>query len=375
MRVMWTGASLIEALRTLEDVAWEELAPEFVVAALVADRIGRTCKGIEGPMHGAQILWALDERSARPPRAMSGQEIEGLAEEFVESWVGRRSVGLPERGTDVYRLFVEVGKLVWEERNVQRIAATHAGELAAGYVGLAEKQVVQMVDAAALHAALNHPVRVEVEGVQIVAADVSSGEELWGQWCEWLYCGVPAGFLRWVHPLGVYRGYRKLERCLRGSEVPDEGECRAVAQMMRETMRERNESEVRVAWVESVSEESFLGKLGIRHLWVWVEGRRIWCAVAGDEGYPVESFCWEIGRGVVTNIVVPPNIAPALDVVLSALWWVAAVGYGRSGPGTESLMKAWKVQLANAVVRLAELRGVGVEEMIRELLGGHSGRL
>jgi hypothetical protein len=309
VRLLWAGDSLAQALRGLEEAAWRRLPREFVVAALTAHRIGRVCRGIEGPVAGAVVPWTSRTPPDRPPPAMSRRDVERLALECLDRLARHDAVDVPERGTDAYRFLVELGSLVWQEQ--------HARRLAGAYVGATETPAV-MVHAVGLHAMLRHPVEVEASGVRVRGADVRASEELWAQWCEWLLCGVPEGFLRWVHPDGLYRVSDMLEPDR--DRVPDLEACRGVERALVEDAEASARYVPVGAFVLELPEGLFLREWGIRSLWLWVEGRRMWCAVAGEDGVPCESFLWEAGRGVVTNLVVPLDVSPALGAVLAAVW-------------------------------------------------------
>ncbi len=292
---------------------WRLVPREFVVSALIGARLGRTCRGIEGPVAGAAAPWTSRGQSWRAPPSMSRRGVERLAVDCLEKLLRHDAVDLPERGTDAYRFGVELGSLVWQRE--------HAARLAAAYVGVTQAPAV-LVWAAGLHAMLRHPVEVEASGVRVRGADLRGSEELWAQWCEWLHCDAPAGFVRWVHPEGLYRASDMLEP--REGSVPDLEACRAVERALVEDA-ERNARYVPYgAFVVELPEELFLRAWGVERLWLWVEGKRVWCAVDGGGG-PRESFCWEAGRGVLTNLVAPLDVSPAMGAVLAAVWRDMAV--------------------------------------------------
>lgn len=309
VRLLWAGDSLRQALQELEDAFWHMLPRPFVVAVLIAAKLGRSCMGAEGPIAAAAVPWGRQDPPAKPPAPLSRRQIDELASRCVEELAHRRTIQVPERGSDAYRFLVKLGSLVWREENVRSLAHV--------YSGVAEAPSV-LVHAIALHAYLHHPMRVSVGETSIEAVDHQASDGLWAQWAEWLLCGVPPEFLQWVHPDGLYRASEMLEP--READVPEADTSRALECALVQDA-ERNARYVPYgAFVLEVPEELFLRRWGIHELWLWVQGRRVWCAVSGEDGLPCESFCWEAGRGVLSDVVVPLPTIPALGVALAAVW-------------------------------------------------------
>lgn len=309
VRLLWAGDSLATALQGLEDAFWRTVPRSFVVAAMIAARLGRTCRSAEGPIAAAAVPWSADTPPPQPPPPLSRKRLEEMAEECLQKLLQRTALPVPERGTDAYRFLAQLGGLVWREENARRLAQVYNGATEAPAV---------LVHAVGLHAFLHHPVQVAIRDIAVTGADLHASDELWAQWAEWLLCNVPAEFVQWVHPDGLYRVSDLLEP--RQDSIPDPQTSRALERALLEDAERSARYVPYGAFILQVPEELFLYGWGVRELWLWVDGRRVWCAVAGEDGLPRESFCWEAGRGVLSNLVVPLPAAPALSAVLAAVW-------------------------------------------------------
>jgi hypothetical protein len=100
--------------------------------------------------------------------------------------------------------------------------------------------------------------------------------------------------------------------------VPEAELCRSVRRALLEEAEKRARYAPWGAFVLEVPEEVFLHRWGVRELWLWVDGQKMWCAVAGEDGVPRESFLWTVRDGVATTLVVPPGPGEALGAVLAA---------------------------------------------------------
>lgn len=309
VRLLWAGDSLATALQGLEDAFWRTVPRSFVVAAMIAARLGRTCRSAEGPIAAAAVPWNADTPPPQPPPPLSRKRLEEMAEECLQKLLQRTALPVPERGTDAYRFLAQLGGLVWREENARRLAQVYNGATEAPAV---------LVHAVGLHAFLHHPVQVAIGDIAVTGADLHASDELWAQWAEWLLCNVPAEFVQWVHPDGLYRVSDLLEP--RQDSIPDPQTSMALERALLEDAERSARYVPYGAFILQVPEELFLYGWGVRELWLWVDGRRVWCAVAGEDGLPRESFCWEAGRGVLSNLVVPLPAAPALSAVLAAVW-------------------------------------------------------
>lgn len=309
VRLLWAGDSLAQALQSLESTFWHAVPRRFVFAALVAARLGRTCRGAEGPIAASVVPWSTDAPPPQPPPPLSRRRLQEMATECLQALLRQTAIPVPERGTDAYRFLVQLGGLVWREDNTRWLAQV--------YNGATESPAV-LVHAVGLHAFLHHPLQVTVSDATVRAADLRASEELWAQWAEWLLCDVPPEFLRWAYPDSLYRVSDMLEP--REQDVPDPETASRVERALLLDAEQNARYVPYGAFSLHVPEEVFLSRWGVRYLWLWVDGKRAWCAVAGEDGLPRESFCWEAGRGVLSNMVVPLPVAPALSAVLVAVW-------------------------------------------------------
>ncbi len=328
VRVLYSAPTLAEALRSLEDAAWRELPREFVVACCAASAAGRACRGFEGPTLAGGAPW-LGEPPSSPPPALKGKEVDAFVEEVLRALERGEAPDLPARGTDAYRVCSRLGRELWRPEAMARIGRSYVGR---------EQAPSLLVWAVALHALLRHPLEVEHAGRKFRPADLWSGPELWPQLCEWALAGAPGEFLAWAYPDGLYRASEMLEPAEK--DVPDPQLARGVEQ----ALVERAEAEARYvphgAFVLEVPEELFLRRWGVRELWLWVDGRRVWCALAGEDGTPRESFAWEAGRGVLTNVLVPLRAAPAVGAALAAVWHDMVVAGEQATPRAEGRYRA-----------------------------------
>lgn len=309
VRIAWVGDSPVLALQSIEDAFWHAVPRDFVFATLVALKLGRACKGFEGPVASAVVPWSSEVAPRQPPPPLSRKSLDELLSGCLRRLGRHEAVAVPERGTDAYRFLVRLGSMLWREDNARHLAGVYSGATGPPEV---------MACAIGLHAMLHHPVEVEIGGVRVRAADPSSGRKLWGQWAEWMLRDAPPGFLMWIFPDGLYRASRMLEPG--DADIPDPSICGDLERALIEDAGKNARYVPYGAFTLEVQEELFLHRWGVRWLWLWVEGRRVWCAVAGEDGVPRESFCWEAGRGVLFSMVVPRSVAPALSAVLAAAW-------------------------------------------------------
>jgi hypothetical protein len=216
---------------------------------------------------------------------------------------------------------LELGRLVWAEENVRRIAAAWSRRLEAPDV---------LIWAVALHAAVRGVREVEACRVRVRAGGLEEAVELWAQWAEWLHSQGPAEFVRWVCPGGAWRPSRLVEP--EDAAVPEVELCRSVRRALLEEAEKKARYAPWGAFVLEVPEELFLHRWGVRELWLWVDRQQIWCAVAGEDGVPHESFLWTVQDGVATTLVVPPGPGEALGAVLAAVWHDMVVAGEESVP-------------------------------------------
>jgi len=178
VRLLWSGDSLLAALRELESAAWSVLSRRFVCAAVAAHRLGRDCHGAEGPAVAAVAPWGDEEPAAPPPPLGGGKRVDETVQGMLEALVRREAPTLPARGTDACRVGLKLGRLVWAEENVRRIAAAWSRRLEAPEI---------LIWAVALHAAVRGAREVEASGVRVRAGGLQEAVELWAQWAEWLH--------------------------------------------------------------------------------------------------------------------------------------------------------------------------------------------
>jgi|GEM_PF-1912442 len=321
VRLLWSGDSLLAALRDLESAAWSVLSRRFVCAAVAAHRLGRDCHGAEAPAVAAVAPWGNEEPAAPPPPLGGGKRVDETVQGMLEALVRGDAPTLPARGTDACRVGLELGRLVWAEENVRRIAAAWSRRLEAPDV---------LIWAVALHAAVRGVREVEACGVRVRAGGLQEAVELWAQWAEWLHSQAPAEFVRWVCLGGAWRPSRLVEP--EDVAVPEVELCRSVRRALLEEAEKKARYAPWGAFVLEVPEEVFLHRWGVRELWLWVDGQKMWCAVAGEDGAPHESFLWTVRDGVATTLVVPPGPGEALGAVLAAVWHDMVVAGEESVP-------------------------------------------
>ncbi len=120
-----------------------------------------------------------------------------------------------------------------------------------------------------------------------------------------------------------------------GRGIPDRETCRSVLRALVEDARQAARYVPWGAFVLAVPDDLFLHGWGVRELWLWVEGDRMWCAVAGEDGVPRESFLWSADEGVETTLVVFPGAREAIGAVLAAVWRDMAVAGEEAAPRRE----------------------------------------
>jgi len=319
VRLLWSG-DLIVALRELESAAWEVLSRRFVCATVAAHRMWRNCHGADGPAIAALAPWNGEE-PPEPGPPLTRKCVDEAAGRMLEALRRGEVVGLPARGTDACRAGLELGRLVWTEEKARALAATYRR---------ADEIPGLLAWAVALHAAVRGVRGVEVCGVRVRAEGLEEAKKVWAQWCEWLACRAPAEFVQWVCPGGVWRPSRLVEP--EDAVVPEVELCRSVRRALLEEAEKKARYAPWGAFVLEVPEEVFLHRWGVRELWLWVERRRMWCAVAGEDGMPHESFLWTARGGVATRLIVPPGPREALDAVLTAVWHDMVVAGEESVP-------------------------------------------
>ncbi len=325
VRIFWHGDFLVRALRDLEDAHWERVPRRFVAAALAAHRLGRTCYGAEGPVLAANIPWKQGIPTTPPP-PLTGEQVGREALALVKAMAEGRKTDFPPRGTDAYRVAQAAGRLVWQPEWAARIAAALSRQREKG---LAERPE-ELIHAVAMHIAFRGVREVEVKGLRIRPRNAAALAEIWAQYAEWLHGDVPEGFVRWLHPDGMWGpGVLPDEPLGTDPEL-----CTALERSLVAEARQQARYVPYGAFVLRFPEALPVLRF-VSDLLLWVEGDRIWCGLRGRDGNVGESFLWTASDGVATPLMVHAEGRAVLGAVLAALWHDMAVAGEEALPERE----------------------------------------
>ncbi len=303
-------ANPIGALHDIEEA--DGLDP-FLAGALVGAVDGLNHKAPARFLSfGVHLLASICDRTSEDmaySRMRSG-EVSALASKFLDAIIaGEPYIDVPAGAVDRARFWLAVGRLLWKPSTMRRLAAS----------GEALKAMRSSVRVAAqAWFALSGRGHVQVGKARLAVTSVASVLYLWAQTMEWVTRDIPADTLQWLTGGQVNAWAVSLTE---STERWTEEKRSLAAAIARSLLSEAEEQAVYVplgAFLVNLPPGTPLRAWGVEQLRIWAEPSGVWVQAVGKNGRG-PSFRWT-PHGDLSDFIVAPEVQPAVNATLAALW-------------------------------------------------------
>lgn len=310
----WQWQAPAQAIAVIEQ-AEGSLPLGLACACLAAARAGRRLRRAPGLM--GTVAETIYGEAVAPPRFPRREEVEEMAPTLMEALAAGTAPPDPGSASAVARALTRASRLLWHEdgaRLARRAWRPHG-----------RWRLLEQLAAAG----------AEIWGIKRVAwgqchLAVPSGHEgeAWTAFAEATGTGLPGQ--AWRHLVGT-RPLALDGEFPRAMAAPDAHSCSSLARALLE------EAHVRARYVlqggyQVIVPRDVAQAYGLRQVLIWAEGRRLWASFLRSDGAVTAPCSWDPATGGL-GPPVPREAAPALALLLSALWRDLVVGGEEAAPG------------------------------------------
>jgi hypothetical protein len=314
----WQWQTPAQAIVIIEQ-AESRLPLGLACACLAAARAGRSLRRAPGLM--ATVAETIYGQAVTPSRFPRGDEVEKMAHTLMEAIAAGAAPPDPGSASAVARALMRISRLLWHEdgaRLSRRAWRSH------GRWDLLE----QLAAAGA-----------ELWGIERVAwgrsqLTVPSGHEAraWTAFAEAVGTGLPDR--AWRHLVGTRS--LSLDSDFPGARAaPDPDTCLSFARALLGEASAKTryvlEGGYRVIVPRDVAQA-----YGLRQILIWAERRLLWASFLRPDSAVTAPCSWDTATGEL-GPPVPPEAAPAVALLLSALWLDLVVGGEEATPARSRL--------------------------------------
>lgn len=304
-------ADAITALHDLEET--ERLDPSLA-GALVGVVEGVRHKAPERFLSfGAHVLAAICGKTSEDVASsrMRSGEVSRLASRFLDAVIaGEPFVDLPGGAVDRARFWLTVGRFLWKPATMRLLAASGKAPKAG--------QSSILVNAAQAWFALSGRGHVQVGKVKVALTSLDSLVPLWVQTMEWVVQDVPADVLQWLTGGRADGWALSLAQGQEGWTEEKRSLAAAIAQTLLLEAEEKAAYVPMGAFLVDLPQGTPLRAWGVKRLRVWAEPGGMWVQILGEGGRG-PSFRWS-PHGRLSDFIVAPEVQPAVEATLAALW-------------------------------------------------------